>query len=82
MSGVVDVTPSGNGGLDWDTTNDLSVFSGLVITSLEISLGMGINYVAIDNLNMESVATVPEPTSFLLTMLAFGGCFLRRRVKC
>ena len=79
-SAVVAVTPTGNSGLDWDTSIDLSAFAGKTLTSLEISLGAGINYVAIDNLSMGSVAAVPEPGAVLLSALSFGALCLRRRV--
>lgn len=81
VSAIVSVNPTGNSGEDWDITNDLSVFSGLVLTSVEFSLGAGIDYLAIDNLGMEAVTTVPEPGSLLLTALPLGAWFLRRRVN-
>ncbi len=80
MSGIVSVNPTGNSGEDRDITNDLSVFSGLVLTSVEFSLGAGIDHLAIDNLGTEALTTVPEPDSLLLTALPLGAWFLRRRV--
>jgi hypothetical protein len=77
VTSVIAVTPAGNGGLDWDTSIDLSVFSGKTLTSVEISLGAGINYLAIDNLAMQSVAAVPEPVTALLG--GVGMCALLRR---
>ncbi len=82
VSTVVAVTPTGDGGSDWDTTIDLSVFAGKTLTSLEISLGPEINNIGIDNLSMESVAAVPEPSGHL-ALLALGstGLLTRRRLK-
>lgn len=82
VSTVLAVTPTGNGGLDWDTSIDLSAFAGKTLTSLEISLGPEINNIGIDNLSMESVAAVPEPSG-QLALLALGsaGILTRRRLK-
>lgn len=79
VTSVVNVNPTGNAGQDWDTTNDLSAFTGLVFTSVEITLGAGIDYVAIDNLGMEAVAAVPEPSAAWLSLIALGGLLRRRR---
>lgn len=79
FSAILAVNPTGNGGLNWDTTNDLSAFSGKTLTSIGISLGTGINYLAIDNLALESVASIPEPGAMALTLLAGGALLLRRK---
>lgn len=79
VSTTLTVAPTGNAGLDWDTTNDLSAFSGLALTSVEFILGPGINYLAIDNIGLETVM-IPEPsTTLLLTAFAAFPLLRRRR---
>ncbi len=43
------VEPTGYTGNDWDTSNDVSAFSGIQLTALEFQLVSGANYLAIDN---------------------------------
>ena len=79
MSQILVVTSTDKGGLDWDICNDLSIFAGKTVTTLNISLGIGLNDVPIDNLALEPMASVPEPSAALLGGLGVLGLLRRRR---
>lgn len=85
ITDLITVQPTGSTGADWDTTNDLSSFSGIALSSVEFHLNdASIDYVAIDNFAVTAVS-VPEPSQFAafgaLCVFGFAAFKRIRRVK-
>lgn len=70
ISEAIVVTPTGNTGLDWDETLSFSsgIWSGVDLVSLDISIGAGADFIALDDVNFTSV-TLPVDLSYFKSLL-------------